>query len=646
MADINKIVNIKVESDIDKTTKDTKKLDKSLDSVSKTSKKTSKGIGAISKISNVASKGIKGIGTAISALGLGAILAPIGALTAIFAKNQKVIDAVTTTLNVAQLAVNAVTDAIGSAYDIVKESTDGFDALKKVISSLLTVAITPLKLSFYAIKGAIQEANLAYQKIFGDDSSVIEAQTALIETRKALSDVSKEAVQAGKDVIDNFGEAISEISEGATVLVDELGKIEPKKIYESAKAMTELNNNALLASASQAGLVEEMNREAEKLRQFRDDERNTIESRIEANNKLKKTLEEQSQAMIKQAELQIASAQANVDANDSIENQVALIEALNNKKAILAQVEGFNSEQKANDLALDKEIIELTNSRIEADNTLAIQKKRFLAEQITDDEMRIEALRSVLELEKEIELERLEFKRDSYNEGTQAYVDAQNELNAKKQEFFEADVSLDNELKTVRKTNADADLAQDEARRQSKIDTLDTISDVAGRETKLGKALLVAKALLQAKEMIMEAKGTLFTAKQSLTKATVKGAEASVDVAKGASATASVGFPQNIPLLIGFAAQAVGIISAVKSATSKVKQAAGGAGASGGGFSSGSIPLPSAFDSVSQTESQNDSLASSITNQQSEQPIQAYVTSTDVSSANALERNRIEDAGF
>ncbi len=646
MADINKIVNIKVESDIDKTTKDTKKLDKSLDSVSKTSKKTSKGIGAISKISNVASKGIKGIGTAISALGLGAILAPIGALTAIFAKNQKVIDAVTTTLNVAQLAVNAVTDAIGSAYDIVKESTDGFDALKKVISSLLTVAITPLKLSFYAIKGAIQEANLAYQKIFGDDSSVIEAQTALIETRKALSDVSKEAVQAGKDVIDNFGEAISEISEGATVLVDELGKIEPKKIYESAKAMTELNNNALLASASQAGLVEEMNREAEKLRQFRDDERNTIESRIEANNKLKKTLEEQSQAMIKQAELQIASAQANVDANDSIENQVALIEALNNKKAILAQVEGFNSEQKANDLALDKEIIELTNSQIEADNTLAIQKKRFLAEQITDDEMRIEALRSVLELEKEIELERLEFKRDSYNEGTQAYVDAQNELNAKKQEFFEADVSLDNELKTVRKTNADADLAQDEARRQSKIDTLDTISDIAGRETKLGKALLVAKALLQAKEMIMEAKGTLFTAKQSLTKATVKGAEASVDVAKGASATASVGFPQNIPLLIGFAAQAVGIISAVKSATSKVKQASAGAGASGGGFSSGSIPLPSAFDSVSQTESQNDSLASSITNQQSEQPIQAYVTSTDVSSANALERNRIEDAGF
>ena len=175
---------------------------------------------------------------------------------------------------------------------------------------------------------------------------------------------------------------------------------------------------------------------------------------------------------------------------------------------------------------LDKEIIELTNSKIEAENTLAIQKKRFLAEQITDDEMRIEALRNVLELEKEIELERLENKRDSYNEGTQAYVDAQNELNAKKQEFFEADVSLDNELNTVRKTNADADLAQDEARRQSKIDTLDTISDIAGRETKLGKALLIAKALLQAKEMIMEAKGTLFTAKQSLTKATVKGAEA------------------------------------------------------------------------------------------------------------------------
>ena len=50
--------------------------------------------------------------------------------------------------------------------------------------------------------------------------------------------------------------------------------------------------------------------------------------------------------MIAQADLQVSAAAANLKLNNSIENQVALIDALANKEAVLAQVEGFRSEQQ------------------------------------------------------------------------------------------------------------------------------------------------------------------------------------------------------------------------------------------------------------------------------------------------------------
>ena len=65
-----------------------------------------------------------------------------------------------------------------------------------------------------------------------------------------------------------------------------------------------------------------------------------------------------------------------------------------------------------------------------------------------------------------------------------------------------------------------------------------------------------------AKELLMEAKKTITFAAQGAARSTVA-------IAEGTAQTAKIGFPQNIPMLIGYAAQAFGIISAIKSATSK-----------------------------------------------------------------------------
>ena len=104
---------------------------------------------------------------------------------------------------------------------------------------------------------------------------------------------------------------------------------------------------------------------------------------------------------------------------------------------------------------------------------------------------------------------------------------------------------------------------------------LDDIISIAGAETAVGRAALIAKQLLLAKELVMEIKRTITFSKLAL-------AKAKVDIAAGVPATAKIGFPQNIPMLIGYAAQAVAIISAIRSAVKGVESAGseGGGGAS------------------------------------------------------------------
>lgn len=104
---------------------------------------------------------------------------------------------------------------------------------------------------------------------------------------------------------------------------------------------------------------------------------------------------------------------------------------------------------------------------------------------------------------------------------------------------------------------------------------LDDIISIAGAETNVGRAALIAKQLLMAKELVMEVSRTI-------TFSTQAAARSVVAVAEGTAQTAKIGFPQNIPMLIGYAAQAVAIIAAIRSAVRGAKSA-GSEGVEGGG---------------------------------------------------------------
>ena len=116
-----------------------------------------------------------------------------------------------------------------------------------------------------------------------------------------------------------------------------------------------------------------------------------------------------------------------------------------------------------------------------------------------------------------------------------------------------------------------------------------------------------------------------------------------------------IGFPAAIPALIGYAATAVGIVSGVMAATKKTKSVATGLGGSGGGSGSVSPPtipkieipqtesLPPAFNVVG--ASNTSQLADAIGGQ-SQQPIQTYVVSSDVTTSQEMERNIVTGASI
>jgi hypothetical protein len=70
--------------------------------------------------------------------------------------------------------------------------------------------------------------------------------------------------------------------------------------------------------------------------------------------------------MLKLIEIRIREAELDVEKNNSVENQIKLQEALNEKKAVEAQITGFQSEQLVNQVSLQKEQTQVALENAEA----------------------------------------------------------------------------------------------------------------------------------------------------------------------------------------------------------------------------------------------------------------------------------------
>ena len=602
-----------------------KESEKTSDAIEDIGKSTKSADGGIKKIG----KGIKGIGLAFKAAGIGLIIAAFASLKEVFTQNQKVADALSTAFETISIVFNEVARVVGDVYDRVSEATGGFDALGKVVGGIIKLFLAPFKAAFYGIKLGVQEVQLIWEKSFfgdKDQATIKNLQKEIKQTQKDILDVGGSVVQASKDIGNNFIEAVGEVGSFVTETAKGISDISVKAAMEQAKLNVEITNQAKIAASQQSLLIEKYDRAAEKLRQVRDEERNSIDERIKANNELGIVLEKQQKALLKQADLQIQAARNEYNKSKNIENQVALLEAQANREGVLAQIEGLRSEQLANDLALNREKLELTQSLLESETNLANEQKRFDAERIEDENLKLEELKRVVEEEKAIELERLQTKIDSYKEGTQARLDAQIEYNTLSQQLSNELIALEDEQRKLRaekeKEQNEIDLENtkklQEQKYQAASDTLSSISNLA--------EIFAGKSVKQQEKAFKIQKA-------------VNIAQATIDTYKAANVALASAPP---PLSFAFAGAAItaGLLN-VKNIASQ--QFSGGA-SSGGGSSSAPSISTSTPESVrpnfnvvgSSGVNQLDALKS--------QPAKAYVVSGEVTSAQALDRNRQRNA--
>jgi hypothetical protein len=181
------------------------------------------------------------------------------------------------------------------------------------------------------------------------------------EAFDSVKDAGKEYV----DVLTGVDGSVDKITETVTTATDAIKKY-AKSTVETATTMVELRKESELAAVKVQALIEEYDRQAEKLRQVRDDETKTFEERIAANEELGRVLKEQEEEMLKLIDIRIREAELDVEKNNSIENQIKLQEALNEKKAVEAQITGFQSEQLTNQVSLQKEQTQVALENAEA----------------------------------------------------------------------------------------------------------------------------------------------------------------------------------------------------------------------------------------------------------------------------------------
>ena len=343
------IIEAEVKSNIGEVAKETEQLA----DATKDAEKGFKGIGST----------IKGMGTALKAAGIGLVVGLFAKLMDVFRQNQKVVDIFNTAMEFLSLTFNDFFKFLQSNIDTASGFMDrifGNEVVQSMIDFGRTLSIEVITRVKNLIQG-IGGLGSALVKVFKGDFA-------------GASETAKAAITDLTEVVTGNVVETVEMEKAITKVTDKI-KDYAKSTLDSAKAIVTLRKESELAQVQVQGLIEEYDRQAEKLRQVRDDETKTFEERIAANEELGRVLKEQEEEMLKLVDIQIKAAQADVDKNNSLENQIALQEALNEKKAVEAQITGFQSEQLVNQVSLQKEqtqfALENADAQIQAYSDLA-----------------------------------------------------------------------------------------------------------------------------------------------------------------------------------------------------------------------------------------------------------------------------------
>jgi len=454
-------VIIKVEAQTGDSAKDVKdlkdKIDEAGESAEKAGKKATESKGAFGSL-----------GQAVKALGVASIILTVftkfGEILSGNSKITKVLAVATEALSI--IVSDFVNFLVDNSDDVINFFKNAFEKPGEFVESLGKKIKENLIERFNSLIEVGGYLASAFKNLFAG------------EFDKALENV-KSAAKESLDVVTGIDDTGDKLAEAGKKIIDYT-----KNVVKGAKANVELQDSAEVAAAKIGLILEEYDRQQEKQRQIRDDTTKSIQERIKANDELGKVIEKSQVKQLEQASLLIQAADVNLkkDATNK-EFIIAKINAQKEYAGVLAAVEGFRSEQLAQQSTLLLEQQALDKTRIQNQSLLVIAQKKANADLIVDELEKAQAKRNILDEEAELELKRLQDNINIAGLGTQARVDAEIEFANKKQEIEVNKLIADNEIRTIKYNREledlqfiqDNELAKFDAKRKAVDDELELL---------------------------------------------------------------------------------------------------------------------------------------------------------------------------
>jgi len=521
-----------------------------------TAKKSTIGFTMAKKASTAAttgaSKALRIFKIALISTGIGAIVVVLGSLIAAFASTQKGADEISKALAPIKGALQGI---IGVIQDIALNVFGQLGNRFTIVSGGILNGLDKIRLGWNRISGDTEEAEIIAARIAD----------RLVEVGRAQSDLNKQT-QSFSNILGGAGEKIAESAQAQkeiAVLQIQIEKAENRLIVSRSESNRIIKESNKIAEDTTKTLSE---REAAAKRAINESdnllkaEQSIIDLQIEQQT-LKNSQNDTDRTASK--ELAELEAQRNEKQTAILEQQTTLTNKLNiirtqaegeRKKAQDERIAKNEAEQNQLEEAAAREAekqAEIDNKKLEQ-ITLFEQRKRDLLNKIALDNATTDEEKATIKAEQDLlkqqkDLENLELTEFQKNELEKLLLTEHNialaEINNK---FNEDQIVSEKDLQ--------------KSKQELREKTFDKAIALADGESKLGKAILAIKQVFLLKESLIEAS-------KVKNKAAASAASASASIGEGVASTASIGFPQNIPLLIGFATQIGGVVSAIKSAS-------------------------------------------------------------------------------
>jgi len=576
-------------------------------------------LGSLTKGLKGAITGFKGLRVAIISSGIGALVLGVVSLIQAFKRSEEGQKKFKKLMEVIGAVVNQVLDLVADLGEKIidiftnpKQALIDFkDALQQNLINRVNAAVKVFGFLGSAIK-----------KVFsGDFSGALDqaknAGSAFVDTMTGVEDTVGKATEAVKDFAK---ETLAEANKAAEI-ADKRAKadiLERKLLVDRAKA----------------------NREINKLReQAEDREKFSAEERIKFIQEAAKLDDEITKAEIKNARLRAtAKAEENALGKSTTEDlkELAQLEAnlidletrqLRKKRALTAREISLKREQEAEEKKIATERINLLKQIAEAEaNT--IDEKRQL--QLQKEQERYDALIAQAEANNlntdELELSREERLKEMRDKFAQEDIDRANKVTKAKKDAEEK--ALNDQIKSIK---------SEEANRQAQIQmvggAINNIQKIFGAFGKESKALAIAGIVTEQVSAVSKIISNL--------------AVANLKAVALSPPTAGQPFVGINTALAGLsiAGSIAGASKAIADLKSNKKSASTGGSSlpSRSGGASAVESAPPAFNIVGQSDTNQ--LAEAVAGQE-QQPIQAYVVSNDVTSAQSMDRNIVENASI